>query len=492
MQNSEKVVARQEETKILEDLFNSHKAEFLGIYGRRRVGKTYLIRNFFKKKKCYFFNSTGIYNAPIDRQLSEFIKEISRVFFENIELKEKNNWFDTFELLTESLQRTHEDKKIILFFDEFPWMATHRSKLLQALDFYWNRHWSQNKRIKLVICGSAASWIIQNIINNKGGLHNRLTYTMQLNPLNLSQTKAFLHNLKIKLNIKHITQIYMVTGGIPYYLSRIDPGLSATQIIEKLAFTKNSFLLNEFDNLYASLFNDSETYIEIVRTIAKKRYGLKQETLFSQIDKISKGGTVTKKLKELEDAGFLISFRPYGHQRKGIYYRVTDEYSLFYFDWIEPIKNTLLTRGLQKGYWGKIQKTPAWHNWAGYAFEAICYKHLAQISKALSLSPTAIPNTWRYSPTKNSKEQGAQIDLLFDRNDDAITISEIKYTEQPFVVDKQYAEVLKQKIAVFSKITKTPKQLFLTMVSANGLKNTLYSEEMVSSVATLEDLFKDE
>jgi len=493
MSDIEKIVGRQEELEVLEKIFSSRKSEFVGIYGRRRVGKTHLIRNFFKKKTCYFFNSTGINNAPIKRQIVEFVKEIGQVFHKGAELREKDNWFDVFELLTESLQKqVPQDKKIILFFDEFPWMETHRSKLLQALDFYWNRHWSQDRRIKLIICGSAASWIIKNIINNKGGLHDRLTRTMQLEPMNLSQTKIFLQNLGIKLNFKHISQIYMVTGGIPYYLSRIDSGLSAAQIIEELAFTKNSFLLKEFDNLYSSLFDDSEIYVEIVRAVAKKRYGLGQEELFRQIDKLSKGGTIIKKLKELEDAGFLISFKPYGHQKKGIYYRVIDEYSLFYFGWIEPIKMTLLAKGLQKGYWQKVQKTPAWHNWAGYAFEAICYKHLVQISKKLSLSPTAIPNTWRYSPIKNSRERGAQIDLLFDRDDNAITISEIQYTEQPFMIDKQYAEILKQKMDVFNKVTRTHKQLFLAIISASGLKNTIYSEEMVSGIVTLKDLFKNE
>lgn len=492
MPEAEKIVGRQEELEILEKLFRSDRAEFLGIYGRRRIGKTYLIRNFFKKKACYFFNSTGIHNEPIKRQILEFTKEIGQIFYKGMELKEKSNWFDVFALLTESInQQLHKDNKVVLFFDEFPWMATHRSKLLQALDFYWNRHWSQDKRIKLIICGSSASWIIKNIINNKGGLHNRLTCTMQLEPMNLGQTKDFLHSRGIKLNLQQVSQLYMVTGGIPYYLSRINPGLSATQIIEELAFTKNSFLLKEFDNLYSSLFEDAEIYVAIVRAIAKRRYGLGQEELFHQLNKLSKGGTVIKKLNELENAGFLISFKPYGHQKKGIYYRVIDEYSLFYFDWIEPIKRTLLSKGLQKGYWQKMCKTPAWHTWTGYAFEAICYKHLAQISKTLSLSPTAVPNTWRYSPIKNLKERGAQIDLLFDRDDDAITIGEIKYTEQPFVIDKKCAEELKRKIDVFTRVTRRRKQLFLVIISANGLKENLYSSEMISQVVTLSDLFKN-
>jgi uncharacterized protein len=491
MVSKEQIFGRQEECEILNQLFRSSKPEFLAIYGRRRVGKTHLIRNFFNKKPVYFFYAVGIHNEPIDRQIKEFTKEIGRTFYQGTELKERDNWFDTFELLLETFNRqVPKNKKIVLFFDEFPWMATHRSKLLQALEYYWNRHWSQDKRIKLIICGSAASWIIKNIVNNNGGLHNRLTRTIQLEPMNLMETKQFLDHNGMKLHPQHIVQIYMVTGGIPYYLSHIDSVSSATQIIEKLAFSKNSFLLKEFNNLYSSLFGDDGIYVELVRAIAKKIYGIGQEELFHQVSRFSKGGTIVNKLKELEDAGFILSFKPYKRKKKGIYYRMIDEYSLFYFDWIEPIKETLLTKGMQKGYWQKIQKTPAWYNWAGYSFEAICYKHLVQISKALSLSPTAIPTTWRYSPVKESKETGAQVDLLFDRDDDAITLCEIKYTSQPFDIDKKYAENLKRKIEIFKKITGTRKQIFLAMISANGLKKTMYSEDIVDGgVIILDDLF---
>lgn len=488
------VVGRKEECEILEQLYRSNKAEFLALYGRRRVGKTYLIRNFFKNKPCYFFYVVGLLGEPISRQVTEFTKEIGKTFYEGTELREKDNWFDTFELLLESINRqVLKNKKIVLFFDEFPWMATHRSKLLQALEYYWNRHWSHDKRIKLIICGSAASWIIKNIVNNKGGLHNRLTRIMQLEPMNLLETKRFLYDMGVRLNNQHVSQIYMVTGGIPYYLSHIDKVSSATQIIEKLAFTKNSFLLQEFNNLYSSLFGEDDIYVELVRLIAKKRYGIGQEELFQTAPKLSKGGTLVKKLKELEQAGFILSFKPYKHQKKGIYYKVIDEYSLFYFDWIEPVKDSLFTKGMRRGYWEVMQKTPAWHSWAGYAFEDICYKHLSHISRTLSLGPASIPISWRYRPKIKTDEQGAQIDLLFDRRDHTITICEIKYTEQPFAIDKQYTQILKQKIDIFKKITRTKKQIFLAMISASGLKKTMYSEEIVDGgVVTLDDLFKKE
>lgn len=487
----EAFTGRQHERQLLEELFNSNKAEFLAIYGRRRVGKTFLIRSFFQKKLCIFFNATGIYKGAFQQQITEFTKEIGKTFFSGAELKKKNGWFETFAFLTEIIeQNVPKSKKVILFFDEFPWMSTPRSLLLQALEYYWNRHWSQDKRIKLIICGSAASWIIKNIVNNKGGLHNRLTLTILLEPMSLLETRNMLNSMGVKLNNKHIVQIYMMTGGIPFYLSYVTPGLSAAQIIDKLAFAKNSLLSREFDNLYSSLFDNAAIYIEIIRLIASHRYGIHQEELFERIKTTSKGGTLLNKIKDLEKAGFILAFLPYKQKKKGVYYKVIDEYTLFYLYWIEPVKETLLHMGLRKGYWEKIMESNSWRVWAGYAFEAICYKHLKQISSALTLSPTAIPSTWQYISKKGSGEQGVQIDLLFDRDDDSITLCELKLTSLPFAIDKEYAAQIKMKIEVFRQVTKTYKQLFFAMISASGLKKTMYSEELVDAVVTLDDLFK--
>lgn len=349
------------------------------------------------------------------QQLAEFSKEISRSFFHDAKMKGENNWFDAFELLAQSIQKQiPKNKKVVLFFDEFPWMATPKSKLLQVLEYYWNHYWSEDNRIKLIICGSAASWIINNIIHSKGGLHNRLTRTMLLEPMNLQETKNLLHSLGVKLQNQQVAQLYMVTGGIPYYLSHIPAGLSDTQIVEKLAFTKNGLFLTEFDKLYSSLFENAALYIDIVKAIASQRYGIDQKTLFEKVKKISGGGTISKKLKELEEAGFIISFTPYQNRKKGIYYKVIDEFTLFYLYWIEPIKTTLLKKGARKGYWDKTRQSSSWSSWSGYAYEALCYKHIFQISAALELNPTAVPSTWQYIPKKGVEESGAQIDLIMN------------------------------------------------------------------------------
>jgi AAA+ ATPase superfamily predicted ATPase len=490
MASKELVLARSAEVEILNDFFNSKKPEFLALYGRRRVGKTYLIRNYFKSKSCIFFNSTGVYKESLKTQLKEFTKVISQVFYQGTEIKEKGSWLETFELLTEVINKqVPKDKKVVLFFDEFPWMASPKSNLLQALDYYWNRYWSEDSRIKLIVCGSVASWIIRNIVNNKTGLHNRITRTIRLDPMDLKDSRLMLKNMGVFLNENHVLQIYMMTGGIPYYLSQVTSGLSSSQVIEKLAFTKNSMMLEEFNKLYSSLFENAELYIDIVRAIASSRSGLQQDDIFKKIGE-SRGGHIARKLEELEDAGFIISFKPFKHKKRGVFYKVIDEYTLFYFQWIEPIKETVIKKALRKGYWDKIMQSPSWHSWAGYSFESICFKHLGQIANALSLSPTAVPSAWQYRPTKGTNEDGAQIDLLFDRDDDAITICEIKFTNAPFGIDKGYAKALQKKIEIFKKKTKTEKQIFLAMISVNGIKDTVYSEDMVDGVVTLGDLFK--
>ena len=484
------LIGRHEEKIVLDDLFNSNRPEFLAIYGRRRIGKTFLIKQTFAELDCHFFKVTGIQKGKMNVQINRFTKEIGNVFYQGAEIKEGKNWVDTLDALSTAIEKTvPRDKKVVLFFDEFPWMATHKSGLLQALEHRWNHAWSNDQRIKLIICGSSASWIIKKIINNKDGLHNRITRQIHLMPFNLSDTASLLMNQKINLNHKQIAELYMTTGGVPYYLLPAEKNQSATQIIDKLAFQQNSLLFNEFNNLFSSLFEHSENYIELLRMIAKTHTGIGQEEIISQSEKISRGGRTVERLKELEDTGFIISFMPHLHKTRGRYYRLIDEYTLFYLDWIEPIKNTLQKRSLESGYWLEKHNSPTWHNWAGYAFESICYKHLNQIRKKLNINPSAVANGWRYVPTSKSKEDGAQIDLLFDRDDDSITICEIKYTTEPFAITKDYAKNINNKISVFKERTRTRKQIFFVMISANGIKDTIYSDELVQGVVTLEDLF---
>lgn len=484
-----KIIGRTAEKKILQELLQSKKSEFIALYGRRRVGKTYLIKNMFDCTSHIFFHFTGIQKGSLKEHLSQFAKQIGLTFYQGAELKSREGWMDAFEDLTQAVLKIPKNKKIIIFLDELPWMATPRSRLLTALGFYWNRYWVFDDRIKLIVCGSATSWIIEKVINDKGGLHNRVTRTMRLEPFKLIETFNFLKENKINLNYNQVLDLYMVLGGVPLYWSYIRKGKSAHLCIDELCFQNDGALVHEFDRLFGSLFSNPEDYIQLIRIIADHHYGISQAKLIAE-SKLSSGGRVIEKLHQLEEAGFITSFIPYGYSDRGVSYMLDDEYCLFYLRWIEPNLKTIAKKEKNRGFWVAQQQKPIWNNWAGYAFESICYKHIYQIRKALNIDSGANVGTWSYFP-KATEETGAQIDLLFDRSDGAITICEIKCTNGLFSIDKDYANRLIKKMEIYQKRTKTSKQLFLAMITRSGLKPTMYSEELVSNQVILEDLFKE-
>src|ERR1700733_9114429 len=385
----EKIIGRQREQELLKELVKSRKSEFIAIYGRRRVGKTYLIKNLMQSFPCVFFHVTGLQKGSSKEQLKEFAKQIGKTFYNSPSLIPEKNWMDAFENLTATINEVPKEKTVVLFFDEFPWMATPRSKILTALELYWNRYWVFEKRIKLVICGSATSWIIKHIINNKGGLHNRVTRTIHLRPFSLYETESYLKEYQIKITRRQILDLYTVLGGVPLYWSFVRKGRSAHQCIDELCFQSDGPLVKEFERLFESLFEDPKPYTELI-----------------PISKLPDGGGTVHKLHQLEEAGFITSLVPYGHKDRGVYYVIDDEYSLFYLRWIEPNLKTIAKKATNDGFWTSQANQPAWKIWAGLSFESICYKHIDQIRKALNIDPGATVGTWRFSPKPKDDQEG--------------------------------------------------------------------------------------
>ncbi len=483
------IIGRQGEKKQLEKIFQSKQAEFVAVYGRRRVGKTYLIREFFNQKKALFFRSSGIHKGSLRKQLDKFQKEIEVLFYKGkkTQLSSFSNWHDAFQALTDAIDLFAGTQKVVLFLDEIPWMATPKSGLLEALDYYWNRYWSEDKRIKLIICGSAASWIIRHVLHNTGGLHNRVTLRLPMEPFTLSETKEYLSYKNIRYNHDQILTLYMCLGGIPFYLNFIEKGLSAIQNINHCCFSKKGTLYDEFESLFASLFKQHEIHEAIITLIASYREGVSRQVIESQLQ--SKGGRLTERLKELEEAGFILAFIPWKKER-GVFYKVIDEYTLFYLTWIAKKSVSAIAKNIDDNYWEVLSAQPAWKAWSGLAFEAICFKHIAAIKKALHIPNGSDIASWRYVSDKKD-EQGAQIDLVFDRPDNIVTLCEIKYCQSPFAMDKKYAEHILNREKIYCKNTKTTKQIFHSMIVSGGLKKTMYSEEIIVSYATLDDLFKE-
>lgn len=476
-----KIVGREKEKSILNKILKSPRSEFVVSYGRRRIGKTYLLREYFRASKCEFMHCTGVRNAPLQTQIQKFTEALATTFYQGAPLQTPSSWDDAFKLLQSQVEQRQE--KVVIFLDELPWLATAKSDLLATIDYYWNHYWSAQNNVILIACGSSASWIIKKIINDKGGLHNRMTRELPLAPFNLHETKAFLQAKKIKLINDQILEIYMATGGVPYYLDYIENGLSAAQNIQALYFAKNAPLKNEFDKLFASLFTNAPAYVELVKIIAKKREGVTRATIKSAAKLSEGGGRLSERLNDLVLAGFISMQVPWGKKR-GEYYKLTDEFALFYLRWLDNAH----TKSFTKNHWLEQRDSAPYHAWAGYAFEAVCHKHIDQIVDALNIPVGGMISSWRFT-AKKPDDTGAQIDILIDRNDNAISIGEIKHYASPYRIDKVYYQNIMTKLDVFRKQTKTQKQLFFFMVTKSGLRPSIYSEELVTCVVTLRDLF---
>ena len=482
-----KMIGRREEQALLKKRLLSQEAEFIAIYGRRRVGKTYLIKETIAEMKLPSLEASGLKDGSLRDQLEIFMRAFEKTFKPIYSLSPPSSWIEAFSILTKAIDALPKKKPFVIFLDELPWFATAKSGLLQALDHFWNTEWVNRPQIKFIACGSAASWMIDHLIKAKGGLHNRLTMSLLLRPFNLKESIELLNSRSIRLSLVQALDLYLVMGGIPYYLKAVEKGLSATENINQLCFTQSGLLFGEFERLYSSLFQHSEATIEIIKLLAKKPQGVSRSELENGLKRSSSGGTLTKRLVELEAAGFIISFIPYGREKKGIYYRIIDEYTLFYLRFVKPLQTRIKLSTSSNNYWQNKSQSMEWKSWSGFAFEAFCYKHIDQIARALKVSTGFNVGTWRYLP-KSKQEKGVQIDLLLDSDEGTIHIIEIKYSKSPFRITKQYATQLGDKLDVFQEQTKAKKDLSLSMITVSGLVENDYAEELIDKRIVLEDL----
>lgn len=476
---SAKVIGRTEEKAILHKALSSDEAEMISVIGRRRVGKTYLIRSVYEEH--IVFEISGLQNASTQDQLRNFANQLRKYSGSKTIIPTPKDWLDAFFILSDFLEQLEAKEKPVVFFDEVPWMATHKSGFLKGLSYFWNS-WAVKQKIVVVICGSAASWMIQKILRDKGGLHNRVTRRIRLQAFTLAETEAFLQSRGIRLEHYQLLQLYMAMGGIPHYLKEIEGGRSAMQNIDSICFGENGLLRDEFLNLYPALFKHADYHIALIRALAKQPNGLPRQQLIKYA-KISDSGRISKVLTELSESGFITAYQAFGKKKKGKIYRLTDEYSIFYLRFIEP--NLSETQGV----WTSLSQGQAYKIWCGYAFENICLKHIPQIKKALGISGVYTRSTSFYKKGDDNSK-GAQIDLLLDRNDRTINIVEIKFYDGIFSISKDYAQKLRQKVQLFKEATQTPKQVFLTMLTATGLKTNMYSTGLVDTAFDMEILFE--
>ena len=472
---------RKEEQRILGLKIGSATPELIAVIGRRRVGKTYLVRTYCASTIVFELN--GMHKATLRKQLQNFSISMQKATKSPLVMPTPESWLQAFMILESYVDSLPTNKSAVIFFDEFPWLHTAKSNFIQAFDHWWNSFASRKSHLKVIICGSAASWMIDNVINNKGGLHNRVTQTLRLSPFTLGETEEYLRSRGITLDRYLILQLYMAMGGIPHYLQQINRGESTVQIIDRLCHTKDGPLKKEFNILYVSLFENSIHHEAVIRALAKKGKGLTRKEIIDETS-LSSGGGVSRILKELEESGFITPYIPFQKTANESIYKLSDEYSLFYLKFIEGARAT------GPGTWVVQSAAPSYVIWSGYAFESVCLKHSTQIKDALSIGGVFTEiSAWRYNPPRGSSAKGAQIDMLLDRADRIINLCEIKFTNGEYVIDKSYADELDNKKQVFQNETSTRKTIFSTMITTYGVKKNIHYAGRIQGEVVMNDLF---
>ena len=469
-------IGRKEEIAILKDAYQAEESQFIAVYGRRRIGKTYMIRETFDYH--FFFAHTGLANKNTKSQIEAFCLSLKE---QGCSIQEKvSDWMTAFSCLKTKIMASDEKKKVI-FLDELSWMAGKRSTdFLSALESFWNGWASGRKDILLIVSSSATSWLLDHVIHNKGGLYHRLNHSIHLTSFSLKECKEYSDRLNLGFTKSQILELYMVFGGIPYYWSLLKRGDGVSQNIDRLCFARNGELHQEFQYLYASMFNKPEEYVSIITSLAQKRKGLTRKEIITY-SKIEDTGSLSKKLEELEECGFIQKYLPFGKKKKESVFQLIDNFTLFYFQMMTPKKDDehFYQNNLQSG---------RYNAYLGLSFESVCLEHIKQIKQALGISGVLSKEySWICLPDPEKGIKGHQIDLLIGRADGVINMCEMKYSMTEYAITLNEEEDYRKRIADFTSITKNKRPIIFTMITPYGaLKNS--HSGIVSKSLTLEDL----
>lgn len=472
----ENVTGRNTEIAVLREALETDGGEMVAIVGRRRVGKTYLVKEVYKNH--IVFEQTGIRGATKAEQLRTFSDKLELAG--HVATRPVQSWLDAFfELrlyLTKVLGETKEKK--VIFFDELPWLAVPEKKFLNFLGYFWN-DFAERENLVVVLCGSASSWLINKVINDPGGLHNRITRYLHLRPFTLAETEMFLSQKGVALSRYELIRLYMCMGGIPRYLEDVKPGLSVDQLIERICFTTGGFLQFEFDRLYASLFHNAHHHIAVIKALAASRQGLSRKQLIATSG-IPDGGPGSKVLEELVQCDFIAAQPPFGNKKKGKRYRLIDEFSLFHLKFIDPAGPTLS--------WLRVSERQAYKVWCGYAFENICMKHISSIKQAMSIGGVSSA-TYSLHSSGTTEKKGMQIDMLLERADKVINLFEVKFYATKYTVSKLEAERMREKAVQLGEIMDGRYSVMIVYVTPFGVVKNENSLGLVQHSLMLDDLF---
>ena len=476
------MIGRKSEQEELLRRYQRNKAEFVAVYGRRRVGKTTLIDETFHDR--FTFRHTGL--SPVEGKKQGMMSSQLLHFYHSLkdhglgEENEPKTWLDAFYLLEKLLDQKDNGQRLLVFLDELPWMDTPRSGFVTALEGFWNNWGCHRKNLMLIVCGSASSWILDQLINNHGGLYGRVTCEIRLSPFTLSECEQFLTANGVRFSRYDIVQSYMIFGGIPFYLDALDSRFSLAQNVDRLLFSKSAPFRDEYDRLFSSVFTNPEAMKTIVELLFTRRAGYTRKEI-SGFTGVPTGGALTSCLKALEASDFIDRYIPFGQGKRETHYKLTDPFCLFWLHFPAKMQKK------DEQFWSRHQATQTVATWRGFAYENVCFQHIPQIKRALGISGVrTLQSAWLL----RNEEENTQIDLLIERDDHVVNACEIKFYSDTFIVDKSYyRELLRRQSILLEKLS--PKvAVYQTLISTFGMKRNEYSG-VFSQVVRMDDLFEE-
>lgn len=476
-----KIIGRKKEIERLNELYESNKPEFVAVFGRRRVGKTFLINELFSSKYAFHHTALSIINEETDErintkdQLSHFKESLHKYGYSGNRII--NDWFQAFYALEELLDSVEQDRKVV-FIDELPWLDTKGSKFVNALEAFWNS-WANNKNIMLIICGSANAWMTKRMLNSYGGLYDRITEEIELFPFNLKECEEYFQEKNIILSRYDIVQSYMAIGGIPFYLDKIDGRLSLVQNIDKLFFSKGASLKNEFTKLFKSSFKNHELIIKIVKLLNSKSIGFTRNEIIEKL-KLEDGEVISNALNALSSSGFIIKYRPLTTNYKQLFYKLVDPFCLFYLRFVEDCGS------LDENMFEHSNESMKVVSWRGLSFENICFNHINQIKEKLKI--TMVNSDVGPFVYANEGKLETQIDMVITRKDNITNLCEIKFYNDEYLLDKDNYFKLMRKDKTLSSFLNKKQVIRNTLITTFGLRKNEYSSSY-QYVITLDDLF---
>lgn len=477
------MVGREKEVSELLERYDCNEAQFVAVYGRRRVGKTYLIDETFKGRIT--FRHAGISpvesgdepkGRPVKKQLQAFYYSLISQGMKKAHCP--SDWLEAFFMLEMFLQKIDDGSRQLIFLDELPWMDTPKSGFITGLESFWN-NWACHRNVMLIVSGSATSWMRDKLINNHGGLYGRVTWEIKLEPFNLKECELLFKENKINLSRYDIVQSYMIFGGIPYYLGYFKRGRSLAQNVDDLFFAKGAKLSMEYDRLFASVFTNPDMMKAIIKALKTRTMGYTRKEI-SALTGYTEGGTLSEALKALIVSDFIIKYVPFGYSKREEHYKLVDPFCIFYLDFIE--KNGMIP----ETFWLSNVTSPPIITWRGHAFENVCFNHIEQIKKALGISGIS---TTQSAWTKMGEEyKGTQIDMIISRKDNIVNMCEMKYYGEEFMVDKDYDSILRHRKNLLYEIIPKKNAVHNTLITTFGIRNNEYRWSF-DNVITMDDLF---